>query len=279
MSHAAIRPMSRAELEAILDWAAAEGWNPGLADAACFHAADPGGFLLAELEGRPVAAIAAVRSGEGQGFIGLYIALPERRGQGHGMAVWRAGMARLAGRCVGLDGVVAQQANYRKAGFAFAWNNARYEAEAPRLPAAEHRVEPARLDEALLDFDARHAGHRRPAFLRAWLEAPGHVALATRGADGAITGFGMLRPCREGSKIGPLFAEGPEQARSLLAALAARRPAGKLVLDVPEDHAPAVALAREAGMAKVFETARMYTAAPPPIRREGVFGITSFELG
>ncbi len=271
--------MSRAELEMVLDWAAAEGWNPGRSDAACFHAADPDGFLLAEDAGRPLAAIAAVRSGEGQGFIGLYIAVPEARGQGHGMAVWRAGMARLEGRCVGLDGVVAQQANYRKSGFAFAWNNARYATDVPRLPAAEHRTEPARFDGALLAFDAAHCGAERPAFLRAWLDAPGHLALVTRDAAGAISGFGALRPCREGSKIGPLFARGPEEARSLLAALAARRPVGPLVLDVPEDHAAAVALAREAGMGKVFETARMYTAPPPPLRRAGIFGVTSFELG
>ena len=94
-----IRPMSRAELEMVLDWAAAEGWNPGRNDAACFHAVDPEGFLLAEVAGRPVAAIAAVRAAPGQGFIGLYLAIPDARGQGHGMALWRAGMARLAGRC------------------------------------------------------------------------------------------------------------------------------------------------------------------------------------
>lgn len=274
----AIRPMARAELEMVLDWAAAEGWNPGRCDAQCFHAADSDAFLLAEVDGRPVAAIAAVRSAPGQGFIGLYIAVPGARGQGHGLALWQAGMARLAGRCVGLDGVVAQQANYRESGFALAWNNARYAAAEPRLPAVEHRVEPARFDDALLAWDAAHCGHARPAFLRAWLDAPGHVALVVR--DGAaITGFGVLRPCREGGKIGPLFARGPEEARSVFAALAARRPPGPLVLDVPEDHAAAVALAREAGMAKAFETARMYTAAPPPMRREGVFGITSFELG
>src|SRR3712207_6914266 len=33
----------------ILDWAAAEGWNPGLRDADAFWAADPDGFMLAEL--------------------------------------------------------------------------------------------------------------------------------------------------------------------------------------------------------------------------------------
>lgn len=274
-----IRRMTRRDLDLALDWAAAEGWNPGRQDASCFFAADPEGFFLAEVEGRPVASIAAVRMGEGFGFIGLYIAIPEARGQGHGMALWRAGMAHLRGRCVGLDGVVAQQANYRKSGFVFSWNNARYEAAHPLLEAAQHRASPAEFGDELLAYDALHAGEARSEFLRAWVEAPGHVARVIRSPDGALRGFGVLRPCREGAKIGPLFAEDASHARSLLTALAAGRPDGKLVLDVAEDHAAAVALAREAGMEKVFETARMYTGAPPPMRREGVFGITSFELG
>jgi len=40
------RTMKRGEVDLAVDWAASEGWNPGLDDAACFHAADPGGFLI-----------------------------------------------------------------------------------------------------------------------------------------------------------------------------------------------------------------------------------------
>jgi len=35
--------MSRQELDLAVDWAAAEGWNPGLHDANCFYAIDPTG--------------------------------------------------------------------------------------------------------------------------------------------------------------------------------------------------------------------------------------------
>ena len=55
--------------------------------------------------------------------------------------------------------------------------------------------------------------------------------------------------------------------------------AGPLYLDVPEPNPAAMALARAAGMEPVFETARMYTRPPPPVRAERVFGVTSFELG
>jgi len=40
-----------------------------------------------------------------------------------------------------------------------------------------------------------------------------------------------------------------------------------------------VALAKETGLAPVFETARMYTAPVAPLRLERVFGVTTFELG
>ena len=266
--------MTPADLRRTLNWAAAEGWNPGLRDAEALRAADPEGFLCSDH-----ASIAAIRTGSDGGFIGLYIVRPESRGQGHGFAIWEAAMRRLAGRNVGLDGVVAQQDNYRRSGFRFAWNNARYASDTPILPEQAHSAGSAVLDDTLLAFDAAHAGASRPAFLRAWIETPGHVALVTRdGAD--ITGFGVIRPCRSGSKIGPLFAESPEIAASLLAALGAHRVAtGPLILDLPEDHAAAVALAQGAGMQEVFETARMYTGGTPRLRRTGLYAVASFELG
>jgi len=46
--------MNEDELNLALEWAAAEGWNPGLDDAKCFYAADPNGFFLGELAGEPV---------------------------------------------------------------------------------------------------------------------------------------------------------------------------------------------------------------------------------
>jgi hypothetical protein len=39
-----IRVMRPEEIAFAADWAAAEGWNPGLADAACFATVDPEGF-------------------------------------------------------------------------------------------------------------------------------------------------------------------------------------------------------------------------------------------
>jgi len=89
-----IRPATRQEINLALDWAAAEGWNPGICDAVPFHAADPEGFLVGLVDDEPVAVISAVKYGTTFGFIGFYIVRPDVRGLGYGWAIWQAAMAR-----------------------------------------------------------------------------------------------------------------------------------------------------------------------------------------
>lgn len=81
--------MTRPELDLAMEWAAAEGWNPGLRDADSFYQADPEGFILALLDGRPAGSVSAVRYGQDFGFIGLFIVKPEYRGGRLGIALGR----------------------------------------------------------------------------------------------------------------------------------------------------------------------------------------------
>ena len=116
-----IRPMRREELDIAVDWAALEGWNPGLGDAEAFYAADPGGFWIGLLDGEPIASISAVAYDDAFAFVGFYIVLPEFRGRGFGLAIWQQALARVQGRNIGLDGVPAQQANHERSGFSLAY--------------------------------------------------------------------------------------------------------------------------------------------------------------
>jgi ribosomal protein S18 acetylase RimI-like enzyme len=276
-----IRSMARDEIAIALDWAAAEGWNPGLHDAACFHAADAHGFLVGLLDGEPVATISVVKSGTGFGFLGFYIVKPACRGRGLGLRIWHAGMERLAGRNVGLDGVVAQQDNYRKSGFKLAYRNIRQQGSGGGTPARDERITPlASLPfDAVLAYDAPFFPAGRAAFLRCWIAQPGTTALGVA-EGGRLMGYGVLRPCRDGFKIGPLFADSTATAQSLFSQLmAAATDAATVSLDTPEVNAGAVELARSHGMKPVFETARMYTGEAPPLPLARLYGVTSFELG
>lgn len=275
-----ISTMSRAELDIAIDWAALEGWNPGLHDGDSYFAADPQGFLVGRVGDVPVATISVVRYGD-FGFLGFYIVHPDWRGRGHGFALWQAGMARLAGCNVALDGVVAQQDNYRKSGFRLAWRNMRFEGFGAAEAVQDARVVPLPSVpfETFAAWDRPFFPAERPAFQRVWIAQPGATALGIV-EHGRLAGHGVIRPCRRGWKIAPLCAERPELAEALFNALIAQVPVGEpYYLDVPETNPEAVALAEARGMKLSFETARMYTGPAPELPIGRIFGITSFEIG
>lgn len=275
-----IRPMRPDEISIAVNWAAAEGWNPGLADDACFAAADTQGFFLGELEGVPAATVSCVNYGAGFAFLGFYIVREDLRGRGFGLRLWNAAIAHAGSRVIGLDGVTAQQQNYRKSGFEFAYPNIRYGGivappDAPPAGVIALREIPLATVSA---YDATVFPAQRSPFLRAWVNSPGHLGRAIV-RDGRLAGWGVIRPCRRGRKIGPLVADDRATAELILSALLAGTGGGEIFLDVPGINRDAIALAQDLGLAPVFETARMYTGGIPALRLERVFGITSFELG
>lgn len=275
-----ISTASRDEVATLIDWAAAEGWNPGLADLDAFRAQDADGFLVGRLDGAPIAGVSVVRYRPGFGFLGFYLCAPAWRGRGYGWRVWQAGMARLEDCVVGLDGVVAQQDNYRKFGFALAHVNHRFQGRVdlpPQRDAAIRRVVAADV-EALIAYDARHFGPARPEFLRGWVDASSGRIASILVENGAIAGFGVIRPCRAGWKIGPLFADDARGADRLFRALACEA-RGEVTLDPPAPNAAALALCRRYGLSPVFETARMYRGAAPELPLSNIYGVTTFELG
>ncbi|MDH6541423.1 GNAT family N-acetyltransferase [Streptomyces lavendulae] len=272
---------SAADMELLRGWAGAEGWNPGDSDRFAFAVADPQGFLVGRLDGDPVACVSAVRYGSSYGFIGFYIVRPDLRGRGYGLRLWNAATERLAGRLTGLDGVVEQQANYRKSGFRSAWTNIRFEGvpDAGGEDGAVRTVDAASLPfDRLAAYDRRFFPAPRDAFLSAWTALPGRTALAAV-RDGRIEGLGVVRPCGAASRIGPLYAATPEVAAALVRGLAGYAPGGEVAVDAPDVNPAAATLLAGLGLSPSFETARMYTGPAPEVDTAGLYGVTSLELG
>ncbi|MFB6419870.1 MULTISPECIES: GNAT family N-acetyltransferase [Bradyrhizobium] len=280
MSDLQIRNLAPEEISIAIDWAAAEGWNPGLSDAACFAAPDAQGFFVGEIDGEPVATISCVDYDDRFAFLGFYMVRADLRGSGHGLRIWNAAIAHAGARVIGLDGVVAQQDNYRKSGFQLAYANIRYGgiAAAPFRPPADV-VALDKIPFANVEADdASVFPARRSAFLRAWINTPGHLGRALV-RDGKLAAWGVIRPCRTGHKIGPLVADDRAAAEAIVQALLASANIGEVFLDVPAVNPQAIAHAEALGLKPVFETARMYTGPIAPLRIDRVFGVTSFELG
>lgn len=276
-----IRMMRRDEMDFAIELAAAEGWNPGLHDANCFYCTDPDGFFVGLLNGRVIGCISAVSYAGVFGFLGLYIIAPEYRGRGYGIQLWNKAIQRLEGHNIGLDGVVEQQPNYIKSGFKLAHRNIRYEGVADSVATSPHSIVDLRsvsFDD-LCTYDRYSFPANREHFLRCWVTMPESVGVAHM-EHSRIRGYGLVRRCRRGYKIGPLFADTPEIGESIFSSLTTYVPEGSpIFLDVPEVNPSAVYLANRYRMKKVFETARMYTKEVPSIRVDRLFGVTTFELG
>ncbi|WP_329113644.1 GNAT family N-acetyltransferase [Streptomyces sp. NBC_01465] len=266
------------EWPAIVEWAAAEGWNPGRGDSESFFAQDPEGFFVGRTGGEPVSAISVVNYSPDYAFLGFYLVHPDHRGRGHGLATWKSALAHAGRRTVGLDGVPAQQDNYRRSGFTRAHGTVCYVGAVPAGTPAH--IEPVAATErrALLAYDSACHPADRPRFLDRWLTQPGHRALA-RVVDGRLAGYGVIRPARDTYRIGPLFADTEADARALLAALAAEAGGASVALDVPESNPAAVAMAVSLGLEPAFATARMYTGPVRPFAAHRIYGVTTLELG
>ncbi len=273
-----IRSLRVEEMDLPIEWARQEGWNPGLQDGAGFHAADPEGFLVAEMDGQPVGTISAVRYDDTFGFIGFYIVKKGERDHGYGMPLLLAAMKRLSGCNVGLDGVLERVEGYKRLGATLAYQTLRYEGvgggSAPQnlLPLSSIPFE------QLMAYDRQCFPAPRPIFLKKWIHQSGATSLAFH-EGGVLKGYGVIRPCFQGHKIGPLFADTAETAENLFQGLSAVVPGQLLFLDIPDCNQEADRLVKRHEMHQVFCCGRMYSQGEPEINMEKIFGGTSLEIG
>jgi GNAT superfamily N-acetyltransferase len=276
-----IRHMKRQEFDLALAWAAREGWNPGLHDPDAFYNFDPEGHFVGLLSGVPIGCISAVAYDSTFGFLGLYIVQPEHRGRGFGMKLWRRALHRLAGRNIGLDGVLEHQRDYEREGFVHAHRNIRHELSSMRsaMPCNVVDLRKKYSTDAVAEYEKKLFPAPRVLFLEKWLNPPQGVALGYEDNNGRLAGYGVIRKCIRGFKVGPLFADTLRGAKELLFGLARYATGESIYIDIPETNGLGIDLAKEVGMIKVFETARMYNVSLPDLDLSRIYGITTLELG
>ena len=268
-----------------IPWMREAGWNPGRHDCETYICADPQGFLVGELDGQPIACVSGVRYDDSFGFMGCYLVQEAFRGRGYGLAIHEAARARLKGCTQGGDGVLANVEKYKQIGRAYAYRNARYEG---RKQTTDWRRGAAMVDlrevnlPLIEELDRACFPAPRRSFLAAWINQPEAHGLAIAEPDGrpSLRGYGVIRQCFMGWKIGPLFARDPETAEAIFCGLIERIPTGDaFVLDVAEPNCKALDLVRRYSMSEVFATARMYTGPFPKVNLDWIYGVTTFELG
>ena len=283
--------MTRPELDVAVDWAAHEGWNPGLHDADIFWATDPDGFIAAELNGEMIGSGSIVNYGGVCGFMGFFIIHPNFRGRHFGRQLWIARRDRLIKRLqaparIEMDGVFNMQSFYAKGGFQFLYRDLRFQGTAQAQTSTPTSISTRCdvVDLSTIAFDEINQYDQtifmapRSEFLRRWISQPAcHALGATH--NGKLVGYAIARPSRTGYRIGPLFANDPAIARMLFQSLLTHLPHQQVQIDVPECNTAGVEMVKSRGFQEVFGCARMAFGPPLPRPLQNIFGVTTFELG
>lgn len=280
MSNYLVRRMQKNELEIAMNWANKEGWNPGLHDAESFYYADPNGFFIGLLDNVPIATGCAIVYDAQFAFCGLYVIAADFRNQGYGIELTQERLRYTGNRITGLDGVINMTSKYEKLGYVAAHKNIRFELTHKISTIKDsHIVDLKKIDfEKICQFDRQYFPASRYEFLKNWIHQPDTRSLGYVENE-QLKGYGVIRKCHHGYKIGPLFAKSSFIAESIFAALCENRQEGSIYLDVPDPNIEAHALVQNHKMSPVFEVLRMYRNGKPNFDLKGVFGITTFELG
>lgn len=266
------------DMQYFIDSAKAEGWNPGIHDTLPFHAQDPGGFFIGRLNHQSIGCISAVRYPNSFAFLGFYIVNPEFRGRGFGMKLWQHAMNFLTGFNIGLDGVITKEEDYRRSHFKTAHHNIRFKGK-PCKDKASNTIDALTLPfEMIAGYDRKLFPSMRDAFLSNWLQVASKSRAIAHGDK--LSGYGVMRKCYQGYKIGPLFANDSINAETILCELCKDLDDSvEVYIDVPETNSEALQLVQGFNFEPVFETVRMYTQSAPEVDHAKIFGISSFELG
>lgn len=242
-------------------------WNQTENDWRRFLRLAPRGCYVAQVDGRGVGTAAAFRFGD-IAWIAMVLVDPECRGQGVGTTLLTHVLRELdENGCVSvrLDATELGRPLYEKLGFVSQFTLARYEgvptvSSRPSVRAAEkaaaERVSDTFIGDTsggwsrVLARDAAVTGTDRRLLLaalrdepRAWWRVDEHGFVATRPGVNAV-------------QIGPCLAD-EQCGAALLTAALAQHQGQRVFVDVPVDHAGAVAVVRDAGLVEQRRFTRM----------------------
>ncbi|WP_320676710.1 GNAT family N-acetyltransferase [Prochlorococcus sp. MIT 1300] len=290
-----IRSLQPKDIAYVTNWSRVEGFAPGAGDLNIYRHTDRQGLWVGLLNKKPIGCIAGVRYNANYGFIGLFLVVPEHRGHGFGLELWKHALKHLEDLpCIGLEAALNRINDYSGWGFHPSSPTTRWQCEgnddfftgadysqndASGLMLLEGGAIPSKAIEV---YDAKREPSPRPHFLFDWLKHPAGKVLAIIDNNGQCHGFGRIRPCLlkngEGWRVGPLLADTNELAELLLKQLI-RRHRGTVLIDTPGLNQSASHLCRKLGFKQISQTLRMYRGELPPVSMKEVYGLACLELG
>jgi len=211
--------MNPQDFQIISEWGNEFDWNSCPKDAEPFLALDPNGFFVAEVDGKPVASMIAVKYDDEYNHSGNWIVSKQFRGHGYGAIMYDHTMSYAhRSKIVGMDAVEHKVPAYKKHGFEVFCKSPTYTKKAQGVLKETvtdlHNLPFKDLEE----YDLATFGYSRKNFLKGLLGVGKYYALGVV-QEGKLKGYGVLRNGFIGYKVGPLMADTPEIADDILEGL------------------------------------------------------------
>jgi GNAT superfamily N-acetyltransferase len=206
------------ELKEVMSWAADEGWNVGKNDAQAYYKAFPTGCKLLLKDNIPIGAIFVADFSAEFTFIGLFVVKKEYRGMGYGKELWNEAMRHIESGNGGLYAVPMQIERYMASGFNSVCKIQRWSTIAPSFSGSSS-IKKSNNEEnekesilplskanikSICNYDATMFPSRY-SLLKAMIKMQDTFGFVIRKSN-TISGYGLIRRCQTGFRIGPLYA-------------------------------------------------------------------------
>ena len=277
-----IREMTTDDIAAGLTLCRASHWNQTEQDWRFFLTAAPHGALVAQEDGRVIGTVATLPYGSFT-WISMVLVDPVARGRHVGTALLQRGL-ELAGTdaTARLDATPLGEAIYRKIGFAGEYRLARWflDVNAPPIARRSSARPLARADwPAIREMDQRAFGASRLGLLQRLAdEAPEYARVLPRGSN--VQGYLFGRHGHNREHLGPLVADSPDAAATLLESLLVEQSDRRFYLDAPDDRQGWRDVLSRMGFAIERPFLRMHRGAlTTPGQPSSIYAITGPEFG
>ncbi|RLV60303.1 GNAT family N-acetyltransferase [Parashewanella curva] len=281
------REANQDEISLLFNGIIKEGWNPGIHDIHTYPDCTNTHFAVALHQDQPVSFASYIIYQQKYAFAGCYLVLnPEQRGQGFGLALTNHlldEMKQKGVKVIGIDGVVAQRDNYAKKGFVDAYLHRQFYYQVQGHESIDENVSLTCPEiDTLTAFEAPFVPEPRSAFWQTWaVNDPSKKFACIHDSYGELSGFACLRKAVNGYRVGPIYAEGVDEAIELLHGLAAQVPVESILyIDIPEGNPAGSHFIHQAELTEnQFDCMRMYKGKQPQLNVKGIFGVCTLEMG
>lgn len=234
--------MQPTDFKEINQWCIDEGWNIGIHDSEIYYKIDPVHHYIAKTN-ESVASLSLIKHSPDFFTLGPFIVHRSYRGQGMGEALWNVAMSRMIieypDAQIALYAVSEQVERYKKADFVPVLTIQRWYIDSNKSNSPSMSDQCTTITNKLIpsvgQYYQNHYVTNRDLLFNELLLKPETHGLVFMD-DNIIKGFGFIRRCVRGFRIGTLVADTPEIAKTLIAGLLVFAQSAPVFIDVPSSN-------------------------------------------